>query len=94
MCFALDGTLANKWNNAGCFQQLYIRSLRNSDVYLVFESYYPQSSLGVTQSVSAETVGSRQHKLSSHMPLPPQKIRITVVENKVQLIDLIYRSVK
>ena len=59
--------------------------LKNSDVYLVFDRYYPQSIKGVTHTVRGGKVASRHHKLSSNTPLPPQKVSLTVAQLKIKL---------
>ena len=46
-------------------------------------------SRGVTRCRRAGQVQSKQHKISSHIPLQSQKILLTVTENKTQLIELI-----
>ena len=56
------------------------RKVQESDVYLVFHRY-------MEYSIKDNTRNTRQKGLT--MPLPPQKVLLTVTQNKIQLIDLI-----
>ena len=62
--------------------------LQNTDVYLIFDRYYPNSIKDATRMSRAGRNATRRHQLTLHMQLPPQKVVLTVTENKVQLIDL------
>ena len=56
---------------------------RKCDIYLVFDRYVSYSIKGGARLARAG------HKLSLQTPLPPQKVVLTVTENKIQLIDII-----
>ena len=60
-----------------------------SDVYVMFDRYFEYSIKSATRSNRSGQNATRRHRLSLASPLPPQKVGLTVVENKVQLIDLI-----
>ena len=59
------------------------------DVYLVFDRYIAKSTKQMTRSSRSGNDASRKHQLSLHTTLPTQKVVLTVVHNKVQLINLI-----
>ena len=59
------------------------------DVYLVFDRYYDFSIKSGTRLARASQCASRRHMFTMSTPLPPQKVYLTVTENKVQLIELI-----
>ena len=61
----------------------------NADVYVVFDRYFEYSVKSTTRSTRSGQYASRRHRLSLYSPLPPQKVVLTVAENKVQLINLI-----
>ena len=61
----------------------------NADVYVVFDRYFEYSVKSVTRSTRSGQYASRRHRLSLYSPLLPQKVVLTVAENKVQLINLI-----
>ena len=65
------------------------RQLSIATTYIVFDRYRASSVKGVTRLQRAGQSVSRRHKLSLATPLPPQKICLTVAENKVQIISLI-----
>ena len=62
--------------------------LQKRDVYLVFDRYKDYSTKSVTRS-GRTTQASRIHSLNQAMPLPPQKVVLTVTDNKRQLIRII-----
>ena len=67
----------------------YIKQrLKNYDVYLVFDRYRVYSTKSVTRAYRGAHV-SRVHQLTTAMPIPPQKVILTYIENKRQLIALI-----
>ena len=63
--------------------------LERGDVYLVFDRYIGNSTKQMTRSSPSGNDASRKHQLSLHTTLPTQKVVLTVVHNKVQLINLI-----
>ena len=66
------------------------KRLQSSDVYLVFDRYTCKeySTKGVTR-VSRGAQISRVQQLTTAMPIPPQKVILTIPVNKRQLISLI-----
>ena len=64
------------------------RRLASCDVYLVFDRYRDYSTKSVTR-ISRGAQLSRVHQLTNTMPIPPQKVILTIPENKQQLIALI-----
>ena len=58
------------------------------DVYLVFDRYREFSTKSVTRASRGAHI-SRVHQLTTAMPIPPQKVILTDLENKRQLIALI-----
>ena len=56
---------------------------------MVFDRYVSCSIKGGARLARAGQHASRRHKLSLQTPLPPQKVVLTVTENKIQLIDII-----
>ena len=65
--------------------------LERSDVCLVFDRYLGSySTKQMTRSSRSGNYASRKHQLSLHTTLPTQKVVLTVVHNKVQLINLIF----
>ena len=84
------------WPCKGTLQE-YIDNFRayvfgrsvNGDVYVVFDRYFEYSVKSATRSRRSSEYASRHHRLSLSSPLLPQKVVLTVTENKVQLINLI-----
>ena len=70
------------------------RMLESTDVFLIFDRYYPNSIKDVTRLARSGKEATRRHQLNLNTILPPQKIVLTVTENKVQLIDLICQYLK
>lgn len=62
--------------------------LERSEVYLIFDRYYDYSTKSATRGTRSSSA-SRVYKIAEHTPLPPQKVVLTVTENKKQLITLI-----
>lgn len=69
------------------------RKLEKGDVYLVFDRYYEYNTKSVTRS-GRKTEASIVHKLNVTTQLPPQKVALTVTENKKQLIEIICSVLK
>ena len=65
------------------------RHLQIADTYLIFDRYYENSIKEATRTSRAGKNASRHHQLSMLTPLPPQKVVLTVTQNKLQLIKLI-----
>ena len=66
---------------------VYVKEqLKSSDTYRVFDRYYQASIKNAKRTVRTGREASRQHKLELKMPLPAQKIVLTVTENKTHLI--------
>ena len=59
------------------------------DVYLTFDRYYGYSIKSVTRGALGGKFATRRYHLNESSPLPPQKVVLTVNENKIQLIDII-----
>ena len=74
------------------FRRHIENKLEKRDTYLVFDRYYDYSTKDVTRSVRKS--GSRVHQLNVNTQLPPQKVVLTVTENKKQLIDIICSELK
>ena len=70
------------------FRNYIEKQLQRYDVYLVFDRYKGYSTKGVTRD-SRGTQLSRVHQLTTVMPIPSQKVILTIPENKQQLISLI-----
>ena len=70
------------------FKYYISKMLKTRDVYLVFDRYRPYNTKSVTRS-GRTTQASRVHQLSLSMPLPPQKVVLSLTENKQQLIKMI-----
>ena len=68
--------------------------LQTADTYLIFDRYYPHSTKEAVRINRAGKDASRRHQLSLDMPLPSQKICLSVQHNKVQLISLICKYLK
>ena len=64
------------------------RLLRKGYVYLVFDRYHEYSTKSVTRGARI-TEASRMHRLKANTELPPQKLGLTVTENKQHLMDII-----
>ena len=69
-----------------------MRKVVHSDVYLTFDRYYDYSIKSVTRGSRGGKHATRRHHLNQSSPLPPQKVVLTVNENKIQLIDIICNS--
>ena len=67
------------------------RLLQKCKTHIIFDRYYEQSTKNCTRKSRAGAVASRQHQLTLTIPLLPQKVLLSVTENKVQLIDLIWK---
>ena len=65
-----------------------------ADTYLIFDRYLDNSIKEITRRSRAGKNATRQHQLSMLTPLPPQKVCLTVTQNKVQLIKLICHYLK
>jgi len=61
----------------------------NSDVYLIFDKYHEYTIKSTTRD-GRETGVSRKHRLNRTTKLPAQKVVLSSVENKKQLIRLIF----
>ena len=70
------------------FRKYIENHLKTNDVYLVFDRYKEYSTKGVTRASRGAQI-SRVHQLTTSMPIPPQKVILTIPENKRQLISLI-----
>ena len=97
-CTVIDGSAVLyviHWPAAGTLKD-YIdnmkdylgKLLQKRDVFLVFDRYKAYSTKSVTRS-GRSTQAARVHSLNQAMPLPPQKVVLTVTENKQQLIRII-----
>jgi len=80
-----DGTVADFIVNVKSRLTSY---LTNSDVYLIFDRYHEYSIKSTTRD-GRETGVSRKHQLHRTTKLPAQKVILSSVENKKQLIQLI-----
>jgi len=69
------------------------RKMKEANVYLIFDRYFPYSIKSSTRS-ARDKEASRKHRISPMMLLPPQKVMLTVTENKVQLVELIVQRLK
>ena len=67
--------------------------LKSGDTYLIFDRYYDYSMKCASRS-SRGNDGSRVYQLNSSSPLPPQKLTLTVSENKRQLIHIISKELQ
>ncbi|KAG0717389.1 hypothetical protein GWK47_054561 [Chionoecetes opilio] len=70
------------------FKQYIQQKLTSSDVYLVFDRYQDFSTRSTTRC-NRSTEACRVHRLALDTPLPPQKVVLTVSENKSQLMEII-----
>ncbi|MEL7308361.1 MAG: hypothetical protein AAGK05_11175 [Pseudomonadota bacterium] len=84
-----NGTVGNYVMN---FKQYLIQKVKKEDVYLVFDRYYDYSTKSVTRS--SRSASRIHHQLSMTTELPPQKVILTVTENKKQLIEIICNELK
>ena len=62
--------------------------LTNSDIYLIFDRYHEYSIKSTTQD-GRETGITRKHHLLQRTKLPAQKVVLSSVENKKQLIRIL-----
>ena len=63
----------------------------HQDTYLIFDRYFDFSIKSGARAARAGGEASRQHKPQLQTQLPPQKVALTVIENRIQIIDLIAR---
>ena len=63
------------------------RNVQESGVYLVLNRYM-EYIIKYNPRNTRQKGASRQHCLTLTMPLPPQKVLLTVTQNKILLIDL------
>ena len=70
------------------FRNYIEKQLQSYDVYLVFDRYRDYSTKGVTRDSQGAYL-SRVHQLTTVMPIPLQKVVLSIPENKRQLIGLI-----
>lgn len=75
------------------FRRHIEKRLEKGDVYLVFDRYYEYSTKSVARS-ARKTEASRVHQLNVTTQLRPQKVVLTVTENKKQLINIICSELK
>jgi len=90
ICWPMDGTVKDYAMN---LKYTIANRLKMGDVHLIFDRYYDYSTKGVTRSARATGAG-RVHQLQLNSKLPPQKIVLTVTENKKQLIGLVVNFLK
>ena len=81
-----QGTVKDYADN---FFDYVMRKSDHCDVSLTSDRYYDHSIKSVTRGARAGKNASRRHHLILSSPLPPQKIVLTVDENKRQLTDII-----
>ena len=67
------------------------RLLQKCETHIIFDRYYEQSTKNCTRKSRAGAVASRQHQLTLTTPSPPQTVLLSVTENNIQLIDLIWK---
>ncbi len=63
--------------------------LQTADVYLIFDRYCEYSTKGVTRGARTNEA-CRVHQLDLNTELPPQKVVLTVTENKKQLMHILF----
>ena len=68
------------------------KALKKTDVYLVFDRYKADSTKASTRH-GRDQGASRMYTLRSTTRLPPQKVLLTVTQNKMQLIELICKDI-
>ena len=68
-----------------------LRKVQESDVYLVFDRYMEYSIKDNTRN-TRQKGASRQHRLTLTMPLPPQKVLLTVTQNKIQIVAALQKE--
>ena len=66
--------------------------LKKTDVYLVFDRYKADSTKANTRH-GLDQGASRMYTLRSTTRLPPQKVILTVMQNKMQFIELICKDI-
>lgn len=70
--------------------ETYLRQkLVQSDVYLVFDRYHAYSPKGCTRSRRSSITESSPFHLTLNSPLPSQAASLSIVDNKVQIINLL-----
>jgi hypothetical protein len=84
--WSTNGTVQDFVNG---FTGYVFRKLCDSEVYCIFDRYYDDSIKSGTRYSRAGTQASRQHTLTLATQLPPQKVILTLTENKKQLIEMI-----
>ena len=83
------------WPTGGTVKEEFVNNFRGhterllckGDVYLYFERYHEYSTKSVTRGARITEAG-RTHRRKANT-LPPQKVVLTVTENKQQLMDII-----
>ena len=83
----MSGTVEDYLDRFHDHIQKYLKKL---DVYLVFDRYKADNTKASTR-YGRDQGASRMYTLRSTTRLPPQKIILTVTQNKMQLIELIYK---
>ena len=63
--------------------------LERGDVYLLFDGYIGNNTKQMMRSIRSGNDASRENQLGLHTTLPTQNVTLSVVHNKVQLIELI-----
>ncbi|KAJ8884145.1 hypothetical protein PR048_016002 [Dryococelus australis] len=88
------------WSNQGTVTTLIPNlkhilkcKLESSEVYLIFDWYYDYSAKSPIRGTRPSSA-SRVYKLTENTLLPPQKVLLTVTENKKQLIGLICEELR
>lgn len=74
------------------FTRNVTKRLEYQDTYLIFDRYFDFSIKSGTRTVRAGDEASRRHRLQLYTLFPPQKVVLTVTENKVQVTDLICQN--
>ena len=64
---------------------------KDADVYLIFDRYEYYSIKGVTRNARGKEA-SRHYQLSQSMHLSPKKMVLAVTYNKIQLVDVIVKT--
>ena len=65
------------------FSICFTRKAAHSDIYLTFDRYYVYSIKSVACGARAGKQAIHRHHLNISSPLPPQKVVLTVNENKI-----------
>ena len=85
----MSGTLQDYLDR---FRDHIQKFLKKTDVYLVFDQYKADSTKTSTRH-GQDQGASRMYILRSTTRLPPQKVILTVTQNKMQLIELICKDI-